>query len=110
MYSRSRTRGHGKPEGGTACVRRFQTSHRLLSHALSSEGFRERSVEICHGKGVDPVSTGEAATSISDPQDHRVPCSREYRERREMENYTEPRAVATGAETQLTKTTHEVEC
>ena len=38
--------------------------------------------------GVDPVSAGEAASSTSDPQDHRVPRSRECRERREMENVT----------------------
>ena len=41
----------------------------------------EKIFEICHGKRVDPVSVGEAATYSSDPQDHRVPRSREYRGR-----------------------------
>ena len=74
----------------TGHVRRVQTSHRLLSHAVSSESLREGSFEICHGQRVDPVSSGKAATSTSDPQDHRVPRSREYRGRQKMENVTEP--------------------
>src|SRR5713226_4080952 len=54
----SAPRGQGKPEVGdarlflsedTGHVRRVQTSHRLLSHAVSSESLRELSFEICHG-------------------------------------------------------------
>src|SRR6266550_8108376 len=98
MYSRSRTRGQGKPEVGdagfllsknTGDVRCVQASHRLLPNAVSSQSLRERSFEICHGKRVDPVSAGEGTTATADSQDHRVPRSREYRGRREMENYTE---------------------
>src|SRR5260370_40234740 len=98
MYSRICTRGQGKPEVGdarlflsedTGHLRRAQTSHRLLSHAVSSAGLREGSFEICHRERVDPVSAREAAAAASDPQDHRLPRSRECRERQEMENVTE---------------------
>ena len=37
--------------------------------------------EICHGYRIDPVSAGQAAAAASDPQDHRISRSREYRAR-----------------------------
>jgi hypothetical protein len=72
----------------TGDVRRFQTSHRLLSHGARSESLHKGAFEICHVEGVGAVSTGEAATATLDPQDHRVPSTREYRERREVEDVT----------------------
>jgi hypothetical protein len=42
-----------------------------LSDIVGRDRLRERSFKVFHGQGFDPVSLGEAAASVSGPQDHR---------------------------------------